>query len=92
MKIINVHEYHAYDKNNLSRRRPLSYRNQSIDLRSPLICGANQWTGFYMITASVLKGLTLSMWMGEPFHNKSSAIVSSENVWTKNNVQMRNIL
>ena len=23
---------------------------------SPLICGANQWTGFYMITASVLKG------------------------------------
>ena len=27
----------------LSRRRPL--------------CGANQWTGFYMITASVLKGL-----------------------------------
>ena len=31
----------------LSRRKPLSYRNQSI----------NQWTGFYMITASVLKGL-----------------------------------
>ena len=24
---------------------------------SPLIWGANQWTGFYMITASVLKGL-----------------------------------
>ena len=24
---------------------------------SPLICGANQWTGFYLITASVLKGL-----------------------------------
>ena len=24
---------------------------------SPLICGANQWSGFYMITASVLKGL-----------------------------------
>ena len=22
------------------------------------ICGANQWTGFYMITASVMKGLT----------------------------------
>ena len=33
-------------------RRPLSYRNQSIDLRS------NQWTGFYMITASVMKGLS----------------------------------
>ena len=24
---------------------------------SPLICGANQWTGFYMISASVMKGL-----------------------------------
>ena len=24
---------------------------------SPLICSANQWTGFYMITASILKGL-----------------------------------
>ena len=24
---------------------------------SPLICGANQWTSFYMITASVMKGL-----------------------------------
>ena len=26
---------------------------------SPLICRANQWTGFYMITASVIKGLIL---------------------------------
>ena len=24
---------------------------------SPFICGANQWTGFYMISASVMKGL-----------------------------------
>ena len=24
---------------------------------SPLICKANQWTGFYMITASVMKEL-----------------------------------
>ena len=24
---------------------------------SPLICGANKWTGFYMITASVMKEL-----------------------------------
>ena len=23
---------------------------------SPLICSANQWTGFYMITASIMKG------------------------------------
>ena len=47
----------------LSWRRPISFRNQSIDLRyhietSPLICSANQWTGFYMISASVMKGLT----------------------------------
>ena len=25
---------------------------------SPFICSANQWTGFYMITASVMKELT----------------------------------
>ena len=24
---------------------------------NPLICSANHWTGFYMITASVMKGL-----------------------------------
>ena len=37
----------------LSRRRPLSYKNQSIDLR-------DQWTGFYMITASVMKELSIN--------------------------------
>ena len=26
---------------------------------SPLICSENQWTGFYMITASVMKGLLI---------------------------------
>ena len=26
---------------------------------SPLICSANQWTGFYMIWTSVIKELTL---------------------------------
>ena len=36
-----------HDYLTLSWRKPLSYRNQSIDLR----------TGFYMITASVKKGL-----------------------------------
>ena len=25
---------------------------------SPFICSANQWTGFYMITASVMKGFS----------------------------------
>ena len=37
-------------------RRPLSYRNQSTDLQSR----ANQWTGFYMITASVVEELNQS--------------------------------
>ena len=37
----------------LSWRGPLSYRNQSIDLQR------NQWTGFYMITASLMKKLTV---------------------------------
>ena len=27
---------------------------------SPLICSANQWTGFYMLTASVMKVLRAS--------------------------------
>ena len=27
---------------------------------SPLICGANRWTGFYMIMTSVLKGLNIA--------------------------------
>ena len=36
---------------------------------SPLICSANQWTGFYMITASVMKGLRVLalitlVWLG----------------------------
>ena len=28
---------------------------------SPLICSANQWTGLYMITASVLKRLKVKV-------------------------------
>ena len=36
-----------WDSLTLSWRRPLTYRNQSIDL----------WTCFYMITASIMKGL-----------------------------------
>ena len=36
-------------------RKPLSYRNQSIDLLT------NQWTGFYMITSSVIKELSLQL-------------------------------
>ena len=49
---------------------------------SPLICGENQWTGFYMITASVLKGLRTcyfgDTWSVIPFmHNvkKWSSII-----------------
>ena len=38
----------------LSWRRPLLYRNQSIDLQSK-----NQWTGFYMITVPIMKELNV---------------------------------
>ena len=30
---------------------------------SPLICSANQWTGFYMITAPVIKEFKDWMWI-----------------------------
>ena len=54
----------------LSWRGPLSYRNQSIDLQRKsmdwfLYDNGNQWTGFYMITASVLKGL--NVWQGSEY-------------------------
>ena len=45
----------------LSWRGPLSYRNQYIDLQSK----ANQWAGFYMITAFVMKELTFLDVVGE---------------------------
>ena len=44
--------FERYHLLTLSWRRPLSYRNQSIDLPS-------KWTGFYMITASIMNGLNL---------------------------------
>ena len=33
---------------------------------SPPICGANQWPSFYMITASVMKGLMLLIYSNFP--------------------------
>ena len=44
-----------FGKLTLSRRRQLSYRNQSIDLQSNI--------GFYMITASVIKELSWLIWL-----------------------------
>ena len=44
----------------LSWRRPLSYRN----------CSRNQWTGFYMITASALKELSIDFFLFV-YHNRS---------------------
>ena len=38
---------------------------------SPLICRANQWTGFYMITASVMKELIVSDKM-KPYQEKNA--------------------
>ena len=48
---------------------------------SPLICGANQWTGVYMITASVMKDLS-------PQHCVSanslfSTFVSPSGIWSE---------
>ena len=39
------------------RHLTLSWRRPLYIETSPLICPANQWTGFYMITACVMKGL-----------------------------------
>ena len=47
-----IANYFLYLLSTLSWRRPLSYRNQSIGLRSK--------TGFYMITVSVMKELNLA--------------------------------
>ena len=66
----------------LSRRRPLSYRNQWS--------GANQWTGFYMITASVLKGLKRRLWhrcffakfLRTPISHRTPPVVVSERITT----------
>ena len=58
----------ACNELSLSWRRPLSYRKES-----PLICGANQWTGFSMISASVMKELMMII-MIRVFYFCSSAI------------------
>ena len=34
---------------------------------SPLVCGANQWIGFYMIAVFALKGLSLQRTLGIRF-------------------------
>ena len=39
--------------------QPFQDRDRYHIETSPLIFGANQWTGFYMITASVFKGLNV---------------------------------
>ena len=44
-----------FGKLTLSRRRQLSYRNQSIDLQSNI--------GFYLITACVIKELSWLIWL-----------------------------
>ena len=60
-------------ENNISKNIGLIFKSKSIYLfhdgghyhieTSPLICRANQWTGFYIITASVMKELNKdSLW------------------------------
>ena len=66
----------------LSWRRPLPYRNQSIDL----LCSTNQWTGFYMITASVVKELKqILLWL---FRNNCSEVFC-EKAAPKNSPKIR---
>ena len=43
----------------------------------PLICGANQWTGSYMITASVLKGLNSQICSIILSSNKTEQIINT---------------
>ena len=56
---------------------------------SSLICSSNQWTGFYMITASVMKGLSKSLRI-EVFHTdlvyyqRCSFTSSYFTIWAKN--------
>ena len=45
----------------LSSIKQLPINWQKFSCHWNLLCGANQWAGFFMITASVMKGLT-------PFH------------------------
>ena len=40
---------------------------------SPLICGANQWTGFYIITASVMKELSVEQHLATHAQRRSGA-------------------
>ena len=45
-------------------RRPLSYYHIET---SPLICRTDQWTGFYMITVAIMKGLSFfATWCFSP--------------------------
>ena len=36
-----------------------SFMTEAVIIQKPLVCGANQWTCFYIITASVMKELKL---------------------------------
>ena len=45
----------------LSRSKPSHDGGRYHIETSPLICSANQWTGFYMISASVMKGLKINL-------------------------------
>ena len=60
----------VYSKNVVHETRRQIHKNMDLSTKrlfyinllnietSPLICSANRWTGFYMISASVMKGLS----------------------------------
>ena len=50
-------QYHDKSRNELGLQ-PFHVRDRCHKETSPLICCPNQWTGFYMIMTSVMKGLS----------------------------------
>ena len=64
---------HSGDNGKLTLSRRRHYHIET----SPLICSANQWTGFYMITASVLKGLRIFSFLPQQQHIQSNFMTDS---------------
>ena len=59
LKINNIFRINQH-KDTIQRNEPFQDGGRYHIETSPLIYGANQWSGFYMIRTSVLKGLMKS--------------------------------
>ena len=60
---------------NLMHSSPFHDGGRYHTVTSPLICRANKWTGFYMITTSVMKGLSKLMLVSQNVRLISLAIM-----------------